>query len=206
MLPKQKDKQMSKKKTRRIRTRGKTPFTAYDLHCQKLMWHNTKRLVEFGTGAVSAEMTASLNMEGALWIMETTNNLRTFAYSSSSQGDCTGPWEGVSWTDLGMWFQSVGPVPHRDFEALFVNTETAQRIMITVDTVVNRTNNSLHKPVNPIQFIDDKGEQWLCNWNATKWWNRNNRNNEEQETVYFDAVYIFFEKNTTGINTIHPIL
>ena len=71
-----------------IKTRNKSPFKAYDLDMQKRSWLNTNRVVKFGNDDIKRPLMAKQNLEGALWVMETSNNMRTFA-CSQWQHQCT---------------------------------------------------------------------------------------------------------------------
>ena len=94
---------------------------------QSILSSNPFREVHFGTIAVQQKMVALFKCEGALWLMETDKGYRTFAYNSSPQGDGVAPWQGCSWTDIGMWDRSIcSQVPEEEYCVLFVNTETGE--------------------------------------------------------------------------------
>lgn len=203
---------MAKKKNNTIRTRGKPPFNAYDAEFQKSRWAGTFRDVHFGTAAVHQKMVALFKCEGALWLMETDKGYRTFAYNSSPQGDGEGPWQGCSWTDIGMWDRSIcTQVPQDEYHVLFVNTETGHYEWRMDCMTVNRiTHTMTAKPASPIQIIDNQGDQWLCNWKADKWYNRRDKIDAKRQgkplTKIYDAVYIFWSKGCQGIPTINPLI
>ena len=188
-----------------MKTRNKSPFIAYDLNAQKLQWQGTKRSVQLGTAALTTTMVAMTNLEGALWVMETQDQRRTFAYSSSPKLNGTNNWECVSWTNIGMW--QNGPTPHSDIFAVFVNTKTGARVTADIDIVVNRSN-SIKMVNNTIQLVTANGHQFLSNELCTRWYylpqkQRARRNDEDIQ--YYDALYIFWKRNSNGINTINAL-
>ena len=182
-----------------IKTRNKSPFKAYDLDMQKRSWLNTNRVVKFGNDAIKRPLMAKQNLEGALWVMETSNNMRTFAYSSSPHSDGKHDWSAISWTNPDMW-DNLQYAPNGNISVLFVNTETGQRAFIEVPNVVNRTG-AFKKVANPIQFIDDNNDQWMCNWSLQKWWKRGHK-----EQCVFDAVYIFWQAHSACVKTYSPLI
>ena len=188
-----------------MKTRNKSPFIAYDLNAQKLQWQGTKRSVQLGTAALTTTMVAMTNLEGALWVMETQDQRRTFAYSSSPKLNGTNNWECVSWTNIGMW--QNGPTPHSDIFAVFVNTKTGARVTADIDIVVNRSN-SIKMVNNTIQLVTANGHQFLSNELCTRWYylpqkQRARRNDEDIQ--YYDALYIFWKRNSNGIDTINAL-
>lgn len=189
-----------------MKTRNKSPFIAYDLNAQKIGWQGTRRTVEFGTEAMTTEMTAMQNLEGALWVMETSTQLRTFAYSSSPKLNGTGNWQLLSWSNIGMW--QNGPDPKSDIFAVFVNTKTGERTHSNIDFVVNRTND-LKKPNNVVQLITPSGHQFLSNEFCTRWYflpQKQRARRQDEDVQYYDALYIFWKRNSNGINTINALI
>ena len=123
-----------------------------------------------------------------------------------------GPWQGCSWTDIGMWDRSIcTQVPQDEYHVLFVNTDTGEYEWRMDCMTVNRiTHTMTAKPASPIQIIDNQGDQWLCNWKADKWYNRRDKIEAKREgrplTKIYDAVYIFWAKGCQGIPTINPLI
>ena len=189
-----------------MKTRNKSPFIAYDLNAQKIGWQGTRRTVEFGTQAMTTEMTAMQNLEGALWVMETSTQLRTFAYSSSPKLNGTGNWQLLSWSNIGMW--QNGPAPQSDIFAVFVDTKTGARCTADIDIVVNRSK-SIKMVNNTIQLVTANGHQFLSNEFCTRWYylpqkQRARRNDEDVQ--YYDAVYLFWKRNSNGIQTLNALI
>jgi len=182
-----------------IKTRNKSPFKAYDLDMQKRSWLNTNRTVQFGTKALTRTLMAKQNLEGALWVMETSNQMRTFAYSSSPQSNGTNDWDAISWTNVDMW-ENTQYAPVGNIHALFVNTQTGQRAFIDVANIVNRVND-FKKVANPVQFIEQgTNDQWLSNWSCQQWHKRGHKD------VQFDAVYLFWQPHSHCVDTFSPLI
>ena len=184
-------------KTYKIKTRNKSPFKAYDLDAQKRGWLNTNRQVQFGTRSLTRQLMAQKNLEGALWVMETSNQMRTFAYSSSPQSNGDNVWHAISWTDVEMW-SNQQYAPTGNISALFVDTTNCRQRFVEIDFIVNRVND-LKKVANPVQFIDVNGHQWLSNWSCQKWHKRGHKD------FVFDAVYLFWQPHSHCVDTFSPL-
>ena len=180
------------------RSRKKSPFKAYELDCQKRSWIGTKRGVDFGGGKIR-EMSAMMNLEGALWIMETANQMRTFAYSSSPRGDAKAPWSAISWSNSDMW-QHTNYAPTGNCHAFLVDTINCEHMFIEIDMVVNRTMD-LKQVANPVQLIDSKGRQWLSNWRLDEWYIRGRK-----DDFCADELYIFWQPHSQCVNIIPPLI
>ena len=180
------------------RTRKKSPFKAYELDCQKRSWIGTNREVDFGGGKIK-QMAAMMNLEGALWVMETSNQMRTFAYSSSPRSKGVPPWSAVSWSWIDMW-EKPQYAPTGSCSAFFVNTETSEHLFVDIDMIVNRTT-AMKKVANPVQLIQTNGTQWLSNWRLNEWWIRNHK-----DEFCADQLYIFWQPHSQCVNIIPPLI
>ncbi len=181
------------------KTRNKSPFKAYELDCQKRSWIGTSRDVDFGGGKIRP-MAAMMNLEGALWVMETANQMRTFAYSSHPRAKGTPPWTAISWSNPDMWSNSPNHAPSGNCWAFFVNTETSEHLFVEVDMIVNRTT-AMKQVANPVQLIDTKGIQWLSNWRLNEWYPRG-----KKDEICFNHLYIFWQPHSQCVNIHSPLI